>query len=450
MSNSQFDLICIGGGSGGIATARRAAEYGAKVAVIEKARLGGTCVNVGCVPKKLFWYAANTAEALRNAPLFGFDHPVTTVSFDWTKFKDSRDAYIHRLNGIYENNLNRSAVTLISGEAKFVNAHTVEVENVLYSANHIVIATGGRPHILPVNGAEYGVTSDDFFALTQQPKSMIVVGGGYIACEIAGVMAALGTKVDVVIRGERVLKMLDKDITETLEEAMFEQGITLHRTANVDRVEKTSDGIIAHLDNGEVIEAENLLWATGRIPNTDTLNLAAAGVQFEKNGIIPVDAYQNTNVDGIYAIGDVIGKIDLTPVAIAAGRRLAARLFKDDHQAHLDYHNIPTVMFTHPPIGIVGLSETEAREQFGDTVKVYRTKFTPMVRTFAAHKPKTLMKLICQGEEERIVGIQMIGDNVDEMLQGFGVAVKMGATKADFDDTVAIHPTSAEELVTMR
>ncbi|SUO98663.1 glutathione-disulfide reductase [Suttonella indologenes] len=449
MTAETFDLICIGGGSGGVATARRAAEYGAKVALIEKARVGGTCVNVGCVPKKLFWYAANTAEALHNAPLFGFAKP-ESVAFDWASFKKERDAYIARLNGIYEKNLEKSGVSLIRGAAKFIDKDTVEVEGKRYQAKHILIAVGGTPSIPEIAQAQLGITSDDFFALEQQPQHMLIIGGGYIACEIAGVMQALGSQAEIVIRGKHLLRQLDEDISGTLADAMQEQGIKIHREANVTAIEKQGGQLEVQLDNGENILTDCLFWATGRRPATDALNLAAAGIAVQNNGVIEVDDYQNTNVAGIYAIGDVVGKIDLTPVAIAAGRRLAARLFKGDSQAKLDYDNVPSVIFTHPPIGTVGLGEREARAQYGDTLKVYKAQFTPMARTFAAHKPKTLMKLICQGEQEKIVGIQMIGDGVDEMLQGFAVAVKMGACKADFDDTVAIHPTSAEELVTLR
>ncbi len=448
---TTFDLICIGGGSGGIATARRAAKYGARVAVVERARLGGTCVNVGCVPKKLFWYAANTAEALENAPIFGFSGVEKPHVFDWAGFKTQRDAYIQRLNGIYARNLEKDNITLIHGEAEMVSTNQIRVDDQIYQAAHIVIACGGKPQILPVPGAELGITSDDFFALEAQPASMIVVGSGYIACEIAGVMQALGTKTELVFRAPQLLRSLDGDLAEVLADAMTEQGILLHREANVQAITKTTDNRLkVSLDNGQILETDSLLWATGRHADTEPLNLAAAGVFHRANGIIPVDDYQNTNVPGIYALGDVTGKVELTPVAIAAGRRLAARLFNHQPHAKLDYHNIPTVMFTHPPIGTVGYTEKAALAEFGEAqITTYRAQFTPMARTFAAHKPKTLMKLICLGEKERVIGIQMIGDGVDEMLQGFAVAVKMGASKADFDDTVAIHPTSAEELVTL-
>ncbi|UJF25192.1 glutathione-disulfide reductase [Suttonella sp. R2A3] len=451
MSNT-FDLICIGGGSGGIATARRAAEYGAKVAVIENSRLGGTCVNVGCVPKKIFWYAANTAEALENAPIYGFNDVGNAASFNWRAFKKDRDAYITRLNGIYANNLEKDGITRIEGFAQFVDEQSIEVNGEIYQAKHIVIATGGKPFIPNIEGAEHGITSDDFFALAEQPKQAIIVGAGYIACELAGVLQALGTQCTLVVRKPRILRELDSDISESLEEAMREQGINLRLESEISSVSKQENGhLLVKLNNGDTLQSDCLLWATGRTPNVDALNLAATEVAQNDDTTITVDDYQNTNIPGIYALGDVTGQMDLTPVAIAAGRKLAARLFDDQPESKLDYENIPTVMFTHPPIGTVGLGAEEAIKTYGeDEITVYRAKFTPMARTFAAHKPKTLMKLICQGKAERVIGIQMIGDGVDEMLQGFAVAVKMGAAKADFDDTVAIHPTSAEELVTLR
>ncbi|MDO4776443.1 MAG: glutathione-disulfide reductase [Cardiobacteriaceae bacterium] len=447
----HFDLICIGGGSGGIATARRAAEYGAKVAVVESARLGGTCVNVGCVPKKLFWYAASTAEAIENAQVFGFKDMPEHPALDWQHFKEKRDAYIARLNGIYEGNLEKSGVTLLRGFARFAGEKAIEVEGETYTADHIVIATGGKPHVPAIAGAELGGTSDDFFALERQPGRAVIVGGGYIACELAGVLQALGTQVHLVIRGDRALRQLDHDISATLADAMREQGIALHLQSEVRAIRKAGEALDIELNSGETLQGDLLLWAIGREANTAGLHLDAAGVNVRDNGQIPVDAFQNTNIPGIYAIGDITGQMELTPVAIAAGRRLAARLFRGDAASKLDYDNIPSVMFTHPPIGMVGLGEAQAEKQHGkESIKIYRAAFTPMARTFAAHKPKTLMKLVCLGEEERVIGIQMIGDGVDEMLQGFAVAVKMGATKADFDDTVAIHPTSAEELVTLR
>ena len=444
----MFDLICIGGGSGGIATARRAAEYGAKVAVIEGARLGGTCVNVGCVPKKLFWQAAEVMEAVHGAAAINIEG-VGAGRFNWAAFKGQRDAYIQRLNGIYASNLAKAGITLIEGFARFVDEHTVQVGERQYQARHIVIATGGRPERPPVPGAELGSVSDDFFTLESQPREAVIVGGGYIACEIAGVLQALGTQAHLVIRGDRLLRTLDPDITEVLEKALTEQGVQIHRGRQVRELSRAGAIYQATLDDGTTLNADFFLWAMGRAANTDQLDLPKAGVATRANGEIIVDEYQNTNVAGIYALGDNTGALALTPVAIAAGRQLAKRLFLKDKTAKLDYQNIPTVIFTHPPIGSVGLTETQARAGGGE-IKVYRTKFTPMRRAFAVHKPQTLMKLICAGPEERVVGIQMIGDGVDEMLQGFAVAVKLGATKGDFDRTVAIHPTSSEELVTLR
>lgn len=449
----SYDLICIGGGSGGVATARRAAEYGARVALIEQQRLGGTCVNVGCVPKKLFWYAAHTAEVIADAPLFGFSVANTHPGFNWTAFKSDRDAYIERLNGIYENTLSKADVALYRGTARFISRDTVTVNGKQLRAQHIVIATGGQPFVPEdIPGAELGITSDDFFALTRQPKDAVIVGGGYIACEIAGALQALGTSCTIVIRAPRVLRNLDSDISDTLEQAMREQEIRIHARAHVASIARGGDGRLSvKLDNGTALSGDILLWATGRTPNSPELNLDAIGLTRAADGTIPVDAYQNTNLKGVYALGDVTGKLELTPVAIAAGRQLAARLFANQADAALDYHNVPTVMFTHPPIAIVGYTESDALVAFRrDEIRIYRARFKAMAHAFAPNRSQTLMKLICKGAEERVIGIEMIGDGVDEMLQGFAVAVKMGATKADFDATVAIHPTSAEELVTMR
>lgn len=443
----KFDLICIGGGSGGIATARRAAEYGAKVAVIEGARLGGTCVNVGCVPKKMFWYASNTMEALENAEFFGISG-VSQPIFNWGFFKENLDAYLSFLNGIYEKNLEKSNVKLIRGWAKFIDKNTVQVGEKRLCADHIVITTGGKPQVPNIQGAELGAVSDDFFALKSLPKQALIVGGGYIACEMAGVLRGLGSAVDVVIRGDRLLRQVDADISASLEQAMTEQGIKIHKNVNIQSLTGEKSAVQALLETGETLNSDFLLWAMGRVPNTQNLGLEALGVACRPNGEIIVDDYQNTNISGIYALGDITGQMPLTPVAISAGRKLALRLFKNQ-DAKLDPENIPTVMFTHPPIGTVGLTEDKARKKFNE-IKVYWTEFNPMARRFAKHKFKTLMKLICAGENEKIVGIQMIGDGVDEMLQGFAVAIKMGATKADFDQTIAIHPTSAEELVTLR
>ena len=438
-----FDLICLGGGSGGVATARRAAEYGAKVAIIEKNKFGGTCVNVGCVPKKLFWYLANILETQHQAV-------EGKLSFSWEKFKKLRDEYILRLNGIYENNLKNAGIEIFKGEGKFISPNQIELNGEIIQAKHIVIATGGRPFIPNIKGAEFAISSDDFFALTEQPKSITIVGAGYIACEIAGVLAALGTEVNLIVRKNRLLKpsQIDEDVAKVLEENLKLQGVKIYFAANVVEI---SEGLKIVLDSGEVLNSEKILFATGRKLNSDNLGLEKAGIELNPQGTIKVDEFQNSSVSGIYALGDIIGKIDLTPVAIAAGRRLAARLFKGEENSKLDYENIPSVIFSHPPIGSVGLTENQAKDSYGaENIKIYQSKFIPMARTFQQFRPQTLMKLICAGKTEKIVGIQMIGDGVDEILQGFAVALNMGATKTDFDRTVAIHPTSAEELVTMR
>lgn len=444
----HFDYVVIGGGSGGVATARRAAEHGAKVALVESARLGGTCVNVGCVPKKVMWHAADLAHRFHDAPGYGFSVP--PPGFDWAALKSRRDPYIERLNGIYANLLEKSGVTLVRGYGRFVDAHTVEVDGRRLTAPHITIATGGQPVFPDIPGADLGISSDGFFALDHQPRRVVVVGAGYIAVEIAGVFRALGSEVTLLVRGDRLLKPFDAMLRDELLAHMSETGVDIRFHTEARALSRNTDGSLS-VDCGQAgtLETDCVLWAIGRRANTGGLNLAAAGVHSEHDGSIPADAFQNTNVAGVYAIGDITGQAELTPVAIAAGRRLAARLFLDRPDSKLDYENIPTVVFTHPAIGTVGLTEAEARSRFAD-VKVYSTRFTPMYYAVTDHRPKTAMKLVCAGPEERVVGVHVIGEGADEMLQGFAVAVKMGATKRDFDDTVAIHPTSAEELVTLR
>ena len=443
-----YDYIAIGGGSGGVATARRAAEYGARALVVEANRLGGTCVNVGCVPKKVMWYAAGIAQAMRDAAGYGFS--VGDTRFDWNTLKSRRDAYIARLNGIYANMLEKAGVDVVRGFARFVDARTIEVNGERFSAPHIVIATGGRPLVPDIPGAELGIDSDGFFALEQQPRRVAVVGGGYIAVELAGVFNALGSEVSMLVRGPHLLRPFDALLREELMAQMQEDGVRLNFATEVRSVTRGTDGTLrVACSSGKALEVDALVWATGRRANTDALDLAAAGLTADAHGVIATDAFQNTAVPGIYAIGDITGRAELTPVAIAAGRRLAARLFLNQADSKLDYDTIPTVIFSHPPIGTVGLTEDEARARL-TAVKVYTTRFTGMYHALTEHRPKTAMKLVCAGAEERIVGAHVIGEGADEMLQGFAVAVKMGARKADFDDTIAIHPTSAEEFVTMR
>lgn len=446
----HFDLIAIGGGSGGIAVARRAAEYGMKCAVIESNRLGGTCVNVGCVPKKVMWYAAQLRHTLHDVPDYGFDAALTTV--DWPQLRAGRDAYVERLNAIYARNLENSDVMMITGHAEFASKDSVTVAGVTYSADHIVIACGGRPSVPDIAGAEYGITSDGFFELESLPRRVSIVGSGYIAVELAGVLNALGSEVSLLLRRQHVLGRFDVMLRETLLEQMQDDGINIVTGVDLSMVERDSnDTLILNANDGETFYGyDTLIWAIGRESRVEGLNLSAAGLKADNRGFIAVDEFQNSDVPGIYAIGDVTNQVVLTPVAIAAGRRLADRLFGGKQDARLDYTNIPSVVFSHPPIGTIGLSEDEARELYGDDVKIYQTRFVPMYYALTSRKQRSTMKLITVGATEKVVGCHIIGDGADEMLQGFAVAIKMGATKADFDNTVAIHPTSAEELVTMR
>ena len=448
MRNS-FDLLVIGGGSGGLAHAQRAAEYGTNAAVVEYGPLGGTCVNVGCVPKKVMWYAAHHAHQFHHAPDYGFD--VEINGHDWGALKSRRDAYIKRLNGIYAGNLDRRGVTYIEGAARFVDANTLEVAGREYHAEHIVIATGGRPIVPGIPGAELGITSDDFFELEKRPGRVLVAGSGYVSVELAGVFNALGSETHVIVRKDRVLRSFDRMLSMELMEAMQKSGIALDTGVIPASVENTDAGIVLHAVDGRSYgPVDTLVWAVGRTPNTNALAATKAGVRMDDSGFIPTDEYQRTNVENIFALGDVTGREALTPVAIAAGRRLADRLYGGMKGRHLEYRLIPTVIFSHPTIGTVGMTEDQARVEYGDDVKVYTSAFTGMYYALGENKQRSSMKLITVGDDERIVGCHVIGEGADEMMQGFAVAIRMGATKADFDDTVAIHPTSAEELVTMR
>jgi glutathione reductase (NADPH) len=445
--HTHYDLIAIGAGSGGLAVAEKAAQYGRRVAVVEAGKVGGTCVNNGCVPKKVMWYAADLAHAVDAAS--GFGVPAQRGRTDWARLVAGREQYIANINDYWNTYLDDRGITRLAGRARFVDARTIEVEGQRYSTDHIVIATGGRPVVPRLPGAELGITSDGFFELTNQPGKVAVIGGGYIGVELAGVLQALGSDVTVVALEDRILELFDPMISEVLMTQMRKQGIDLRTRFQVAGLARTGDGIALDAADGERLDGyECVIWAVGRTPNTGDLDLAAAGVEQRANGIVPTDEYQNTNVPGIYAIGDVTGRKPLTPVAIAAGRRLAERLFGPNPDAKVDYANVPSVVFAHPPVATVGATEPQAREQY-QRVTVYRTDFTPMRHALSEHGVTTAMKLVCAGEEQRVVGVHLIGDNVDEMLQGFAVAVKMGATKADFDNTIPIHPISAEELVTL-
>eukprot|EP00804_Cyclotella_cryptica_P013621 CCRYP_012952-RA/>CCRYP_012952-RA protein AED:0.06 eAED:0.06 QI:177/0.83/0.71/1/0.66/0.42/7/1182/606 len=470
----DFDLLVIGAGSGGIASARRAASYGAKVGVVEMGRLGGTCVNVGCVPKKIMYNAATISETLHEMHHYGFSgYETGSITFDWGYIKRSRDAYIERLNGIYERNLVGSGVARLFGKASLVvnerDPNTVDVivsqnmEPQRYHAKHILLATGGYPTI-PAGSdgsvARYSISSDGFFELDTLPQKAVVVGGGYIAVELAGILGALGSETSLVVRKEKALRQFDELLSSALDEEMEQNGITIYRnTMGVKQIiSDESNGLkTVILNNGQSIEDVNVvIMAAGRSPSVESLNLEGAGVRQKKGGYIEVNEYSETNIQNVYAVGDVCGNVELTPMAIAAGRRLADRLFGPPafQNAKVSYEDVPTVVFSHPPIGTIGLTEEQAIKKYGkENIKIYRSVFSNLYygtwQVDANEKPKTAMKLVCAGKDELVVGLHVIGLGADEMLQGFGVAIKMGATKADFDATVAIHPTAAEEFVTM-
>ena len=447
----HFDYLVIGGGSGGIASANRAAIHGAKVALIEEGNLGGTCVNLGCVPKKVMWYVAELAGQMDlYAPDYGIE--VKNPSLNFKKLVENRDAYIERLHGAYQSGLDSNQVELIRGRAVFTDKKTVEVNGEVYSADHILIATGGHPHVINVPGAEYGMVSDDFFALKELPKRMTVVGGGYIGVELSGILHRFGVEVHQIVRKPTPLYNFDSTIVEGFMELNEQEGYNIHTNKTVTSLKKNANGsLTVEFQDGTTHETDELIWATGRRPNVKGLGLEKAGIITNPGGYIRVDAFQNTSTSGVYAVGDVTGKVELTPVAIAAGRRLSERLFNRQTTSHLEYRLIPTVIFTHPPIGTVGMTEEEAKDEYGaDQIKIYRSSFTSMHSAITKNRQKSYFKLVCLGAEERVIGLHGIGMGMDELLQGFAVAMKMGATKADFDNTVAIHPTAAEEFVTMR
>lgn len=447
----RFDLIVLGGGSGGIAAAVRAARYGARVAVVEQAHLGGTCVNLGCVPKKIMFNAAMTADIMANAPGYGFE--AVDVQLDWPTLVSRREAYIERLRGNYSKRFEEYGITHVSGRGSFVDAHTIDIAGTRYQADHIIIATGGEPaspSYLP--GMEHAITSDGFFALNKRPDKVAIIGGGYIAVELAGMLHSLGSETHLIMRGERPLRHFDELLGNTLMAIMTQQGLRVHSNHKVQGIRLDDYGKKIIRCESDVLFSgfDTVIVAIGRKPRTKGLNLEAIGVAVDVQGLIRIDAYQNTSVEGVYALGDVTQAPALTPVAIAAGRRLSDRIFGKQPDAHLDRNNICSVVFSHPPIGTVGLSEEGAITQYGKQhIKVYQTRFNPMFDAFNNTRIPTAMKLVTFGEEERIVGLHVIGYAADEMLQGFGVAIKMGACKRDFDNTIAIHPTSAEELVTM-
>ena len=446
MSAYDYDLFTIGAGSGGVRASRISASYGAKVAVAEDLYLGGTCVNVGCVPKKLFVYASHFAEDFKDAAGYGWT--VGESSFDWSTLIANKNTEISRLNGIYERMLGNAGVELFNGRATVVDPHTVSVNGKTVTADKILVATGGWPVVPDIPGKEHAITSNELFYLETLPKRAIIVGGGYIAVEFAGIFEGLGVAVTQLYRGPHFLRGFDDDVRNFLAVEMRKKGVNLRFNANIARIEKKGDVLLAELENGEELETDLILYATGRNPNSRGIGLEESGVELAANGAVKVDDYFKTSVDSIYAIGDVIDRIALTPVAIAEGMVLAGNLFRGE-TGILDYADIPTAVFSQPNIGTVGLTEAQARETCG-AVDVYVSSFTPMKHTLSGRDEKTLMKLIVDQASDRVVGFHMVGPDAGETTQGIGIALKCGATKAQFDATIGIHPTAAEEFVTMR
>lgn len=457
------DYLVIGGGSGGLASARRANRmYGASTILVEAKKLGGTCVNVGCIPKKITWHAASLRGTLKEAKKYGLSFEETSP-FNWEQFSGKRAAYVKKLNAIHETNLVVDGVEYLSGLASFVDSHNVQVvlddgTAVEIAAKTILIAVGGHPSTPSIVGSEFGITSDGFFELDHQPKKMAIVGAGYIAVEMAGMVHTLGTETHMFIRHENFLRSFDPMVRDELMQEYGRQGIKVHKKATLTKIEDIGNGWkrvhYNGADGSRTGDFDCILWAIGRSPNVERLNLEVTNVQLNTKKHIKVDRYQNTNIDHIKSVGDVCDRgFELTPVAIAAGRRLADRLFGSKRDSFLEYETIPSVVFSHPEVGSIGLPEPAAREKYGEkSIKVYGAKFTPLYYALFdtnAVRSRTSYKLICAGVEEKVVGLHTVGLGSSELLQGFGVAIKMGATKQDFDRCVAIHPTSAEELVTL-
>jgi glutathione reductase (NADPH) len=413
-------------------------------------RLGGTCVNVGCVPKKVMWNAGELAHALRDAAGYGFE--LSSWRHDWPRLKQLRDEFITRINGIYATNLGKRRVELLRGHARLLSAQSIQVGDRVLSAGSIVLATGGRPIIPTLPGAHLGISSDGFFELGTRPDSVAVVGGGYIAAELSGIFSALGSRTTVVLRHERILRHFDSVLGDSLMQIMRDEGVEFATNAVPKSLTRNAAGLLElTVEDGRVLgQYDALIWAVGRRPMTADMGFELLGVKLDWLGHIITDELQQTNLEHLYALGDITPQAGLTPVAIAAGRRLADRLFGGQTGRKVDYENIPSVVFSHPPIGTVGLSEADARARYGDAVKVFTSTFMPMYHALTPRKPREHMKLVTVGPMQKILGIHVIGEGADEMLQGFAVALRMGATKRDFDDTIAIHPTAAEEMVTMR
>lgn len=446
MSDYDYDLFTIGGGSGGVRGARIAASYGAKVALAEDKDLGGTCVNVGCIPKKLLVYASHFAEDFEDAKAFGWD--VEAKGFDWKMLIANKDKEIARLNRIYADLLEKAGVTIYRARATIVDPHTVDVDGERITAKYILVATGGRPRLPHGHGDHLVQTSDDMFALDALPERIVIVGGGYIATEFAGIFHGLGSKVTQIYRGDLFLRGFDRDVRLILSEQMRKKGIDLRFNTTLEALDEGDNGLVATCDKGSNTECDAVLFAIGRVPNSRGIGLEEAGVQLGEEGAVSVDDYGKTSVDSIYAVGDVTDRIQLTPVALAEGMAVAATLF-DGRPTKPDHINVPSAVFSQPSVATVGMTQEEATREHGD-LRIYRSAFRPLRHTLTGREEKSMMKLVVAADSDRVLGVHIVGPDAGEILQGFAVALKMGVTKKQLDQTIGIHPTAAEELVTMR
>jgi glutathione reductase (NADPH) len=442
----DFDLLVIGAGSGGVRASRIAAGHGARVAVAEEFRVGGTCVIRGCVPKKLLVYGSHFAEDLEDAARYGWQ--ITGKRFDWATLRDNVAAEVDRLNGLYQNTLDNNKVTTLLGHARLIDAHTVEVAGQRHTAETILIATGARPFIPDLPGAEHGITSNEVFHLPELPRRMVIAGAGYIATEFAGVFHELGTDVTLINRSDTILRGWEPALADRLLTISLAKGLNFKLNCRLERVEKTETGLMLHFSDGKSLETDVLMWALGRVPQTEGLGLADVGVALDEKAAIAVDADNRTSVANIYAVGDVTDRVQLTPVAIREGHSVADRLFSNK-QWRVDYNAIPSAVFSNPPLGSVGLTEAQARNAFGQ-VRVFTSDFRPMKNVLAGRNERALYKLVVDASTDKVVGAHMIGPDAPEILQAVAIAVKAGLTKAQFDETMALHPTMSEELVLMR
>jgi glutathione reductase (NADPH) len=445
MAKYDFDLFTIGAGSGGVAGSRRAGSYGAKVGICEDSRVGGTCVMRGCVPKKLLVYGAQFADAFADAAGYGWQ--VVPPVHDFGALVAAKNHELDRLEGIYRKLLSDSGVKLFEARGRIVDPHTIEIEGRRYTAANIIVATGARPVLPPIPGVEHAITSNEALELPDLPRRILIVGGGYIAVEFAGIFASLGAAVTIAIRGDQILRGFDDDIRSSLAQELRARGLTIRARTEIARIEKRGASFAAHTREGDEIAVDAVMYATGRKPNSRTLGLAEIGIACNEVGAVPVDEWSRTSVPHIYAIGDVTDRLNLTPVAIAEGRAIAETVF-NDNPMKVDHANVATAVFSQPPVGTVGLTERQARETHA--VDVYRTRFRPMKHTLTGREERTMMKLVVDRASDRVLGCHMVGADAPEIIQGLAIAVKCGATKRQFDQTIGIHPTAAEEFVTLR